>query len=96
MDQSITLALIGIVPAIAASIVTYSISSKKTKVDLIKIINQSNDKLRLEVKKELEEQKKENSELKNNLNELEIKLDAANDLISKLADSKVSKKKLTK
>jgi len=48
MDQSITLALIGIVPAIAASIVTYSISSKKTKVD------------------------------------------------SKLADSKVSKKKLTK
>ena len=50
MDQSITLALIGIVPAIAASIVTYSISSKKTKVDLIKIINQSNDKLRLEVK----------------------------------------------
>ena len=116
MDQSITLALIGIVPAIAASIVTYSISSKKTKVDLIKIINQSNDKLRLEVKeeleecrkdreairselniykkenesikKELEEQKKENSELKNNLNELEIKLDAANDLISKLADSK--------
>ncbi len=124
MDQSITLALIGIVPAIAASIVTYLISSKKTKVDLLKIINQSNDKLRLEVtveleecrkdreairselniykkenesiKKELEEQKKENSELKNNLNELEIKLDAANDLISKLADSKVSKKKLTK
>lgn len=124
MDQSITLALIGIVPAIIASIVTYGVSSKKTKVDLIKIINQSNDKLRLEVKeeleecrkdreairselnvykkenesikKELEEQKKENSELKNNLNELEIKLDAANDLISKLADSKVSKKKLTK
>ncbi len=36
------------------------------------------------------------NKLKNNLNELEIKLDAANDLISKLADSKVSKKKLTK
>lgn len=124
MDQSITLALIGIVPAIVASIVTYSISAKKTKVDVIKLINDANEKLRVEVKveldecrkdrdsirselnlykkenesikKELEEQKKENSELKNNLNELEIKLDAANDLISKLAESKVSKKKLTK
>jgi hypothetical protein len=44
----------------------------------------------------LEEQKKENKKLKSELNELEIKLDAANDLISKLAESKVSKKKLTK
>lgn len=124
MDQSIALALIGIVPAVIASIVTYGISSKKTKVDLIKLINDSSDQLRLEVKveleecrkdreairselniykkenesikKELEEQKKENSQLKSDLNELEIKLDAANDLISKLADSKVSKKKLTK
>ena len=124
MDQSIVLALIGIVPAVIASIVTYGVSAKKTKVDLVKLINDSSDKLRLEVKeeleecrkdreairselnvykkenesikKELEEQKKENSELKNNLNELEIRLDAANDLISKLADSKVSKKKLTK
>ena len=125
MDQNIILTLIGIVPAVVASVVTYGIS-KKTKVDLIKLINQSSDKLRTEVKveleecrkdreairselnvykkenesikKELEEQKKENSELKNNLNELEIKLDAANDLISKLAESKVSigKKKLTK
>ena len=124
MDQSITLALIGIVPAIITSIITYGISSKKTKGDLIKIINQSNDKLRVEVKeeleecrkdredirselniykkenesikKELEEQKKENKKLKSELTELEIKLDAANDLISKLAESKVSKKKLTK
>ena len=124
MDQSIVLALIGIVPAVIASIVTYGVSAKKTKVDLVKLINDSSDKLRLEVKeeleecrkdreairselnvykkenesikKELEEQKKENSELKNNLNELEIRLDAANDLISKLADGKVSKKKLTK
>jgi septal ring factor EnvC (AmiA/AmiB activator) len=124
MDQSIVLALIGIVPAVVASIVTYGVSAKKTKVDLIKLINDSSDALRTEIKleleecrkdreairselnlykkenesikKELEEQKKENSELKNNLNELEIKLDAANDLISKLADSKVSKKKLTK
>ena len=124
MDQSITLALIGIVPAVIASIVTYGVSAKKTKVDLVKLINDSSDKLRLEVKeeleecrkdreairselsvykkenesikKELEEQKKENSQLKSDLNELEIKLDAANDLISKLADSKVSKKKLTK
>ena len=48
------------------------------------------------IKKELEEQKKENSQLKSDLNEFEIKLDAANDLISKLVDSKVSKKKLTK
>ena len=37
-----------------------------------------------------------NSKLKSDLNEFEIKLDAANDLISKLVDSKVSKKKLTK
>ena len=36
MDQSITLALIGIVPAIITSIITYGISSKKTKVDLKK------------------------------------------------------------
>ncbi len=126
MDQNIILSLIGIVPAVVASVVTYGIASKKTKVDLIKLINDSSDRLRTEVKveleecrkdreairselniykkenesikKELEEQKKENSELKNNLNELEIKLDAANDLISKLAESKVStsKKKLTK
>ena len=124
MDQSITLSLIGIVPAIIASIVTYGISAKKTKLDVIKLINDSNTKLRVEVKaeldecrkdrenirtelniykkenesikKELEEQKKENKKLKSELNELEIKLDSANDLISKLADSKVSKKKLTK
>ncbi len=124
MDQTIVLSLIGIVPAVLASIVTYGISTKKTKLDVIKLINDSNTKLRMEVKaeldecrkdrenirselniykkenesikKELEEQKKENSRLKNNLNELEIKLDAANDLISKLADNKVSKKKLTK
>ena len=124
MDQNIVLSLIGIVPAVIASIVTYGVSAKKTKVDMVKLINDSSAKLRVEVKleleecrkdresirselniykkenesikKELEEQKKENSELKNNLNELEIKLDAANDLISKLAESKVSKKKLTK
>lgn len=124
MDQSITLALIGIVPAIIASIVTYGVSAKKTKLDVIKLIHDSSVKLRNEVKveleecrkdredirselniykkenesikKELEEQKKENKKLKSELNELEIKLDAANDLISKLADSKVSKKKLTK
>ena len=124
MDQSIILALIGILPAIVASVVTYAISSKKTKIDLIKIINQTSDKLRNEVKeeleecrkdreairselnlykkenesikRELEEQKKENKKLKNELNEFEIKLDAANDLISKLVDNKVSKKKLTK
>ena len=124
MNQSIVLALIGIVPAIVASVVTYGISVKKTKVDIIKLINESSDALRTEVKeeleecrkdreairselnvykkenesikRELEEQKKENSQLKSDLNELEIKLDAANDLISKLADSKVSKKKLTK
>jgi septal ring factor EnvC (AmiA/AmiB activator) len=118
------LALIGIVPAIVASVVTYGVSVKKTKVDIIKLINESSDALRTEVKeeleecrkdreairselnvykkenesikRELEEQKKENSQLKSDLNELEIKLDAANDLISKLADSKVSKKKLTK
>lgn len=124
MDQNIALALIGIAPAVIASIVTYAISSKKTKVELVKIINQSSDKLRNEIKleldecrkdredirselnlykkenesikKELEEHKKENSKLKSDLNELEIKLDAANDLISKLADSKVTKKKLTK
>jgi septal ring factor EnvC (AmiA/AmiB activator) len=118
------LALIGIVPAIVASVVTYGVSVKKTKVDIIKLINESSDALRIEVKeeleecrkdreairselnvykkenesikRELEEQKKENSQLKSDLNELEIKLDAANDLISKLADSKVSKKKLTK
>ena len=110
MDQSIVLALIGIVPAVIASIVTYGVSAKKTKVDLVKLINDSSDKLRLEVKEELEEcrkdreairselnvYKKENSQLKNDLNEFEIKLDAANDLISKLVDSKVSKKKLTK
>jgi septal ring factor EnvC (AmiA/AmiB activator) len=124
MDQNIVLSLIGIVPAIIASIVTYGVSAKKTKVDMIKLINDSSAKLRVEVKleleecrkdreairselnvykkenesikKELEEQKKENSQLKRDLNEFEIKLDAANDLISKLVDSKVSKKKLTK
>lgn len=124
MNQTIVLALIGIVPAIVASVVTYGVSVKKTKVDIIKLINESSDALRTEVKeeleecrkdreairselnvykkenesikRELEEQKKENSQLKSDLNELEIKLDAANDLISKLADSKVSKKKLTK
>ena len=124
MNQSIVLALIGIVPAIVASVVTYGVSVKKTKVDIIKLINESSDALRTEVKeeleecrkdreairselnvykkenesikRELEEQKKENSQLKSDLNELEIKLDASNDLISKLADSKVSKKKLTK
>ena len=68
MDQSITLALIGIVPAIIASIVTYGVSSKKTKVDLIKIINQSNDKLRLEVKEELEECRKDREAIRSELN----------------------------
>ena len=126
MDNPIIIALIGIIPALLTTVITYAIASKKTKIDVIKLINNSSEKLRTEVKveleecrkdreairselnvykkenesikKELEEQKKENSDLKNNLNELEIKLDSANDLISKLAESKVStsKKKLTK
>jgi len=55
MDQNIILSLIGIVPAVVASVVTYGIASKKTKVDLVKLINDSSDKLRTEVKVELEE-----------------------------------------
>ena len=60
------------------------------------IVNANKASLISDIKKELEEQKKENSQLKSDLNEFEIKLDAANDLISKLVDSKVSKKKFTR
>ena len=68
MDQSIVLALIGIVPAVVASIVTYGVSAKKTKVDLIKLINDSSDALRTEIKLELEECRKDREAIRSELN----------------------------
>ena len=64
MDQNIVLSLIGIVPAVIASIVTYGISAKKTKVDVIKMINDSSAKLRVEVKLELEECRKDRESIR--------------------------------
>ena len=69
MDQNILLSLIGIVPAVIASIVTYGISAKKTKVDVIKMINDSSAKLRVEVKLELEECRKDREAIRSELEE---------------------------
>ncbi len=92
MDQNIILSLIGIVPAVVASVVTYGIASKKTKVDLVKLINDSSDKLRTEVKVELEECRKDREAIRSELNVYKKE----NESIKKELKSKSKKQNLDK
>jgi len=125
MNDTISTSLIAIIPAIFSSVVAYAIASKKSRLDLVKLINESNEKLRKElkkdldecrndrdairqemnaykkenesIKKELREYKDENKRLQAELNELEIKLDASNEIIKTLLNGgKVNKKKVEK
>jgi uncharacterized protein (DUF3084 family) len=125
MNDAISTSLIAIIPAVFSSIVTYAIAAKRSKLDLVNLINESNEKLRKElkkdldecrtdrdairsdlntykkenesIKKELREYKDENKRLQAELNELEIKLDASNEIIKTLLNgAKVNKKKVEK
>lgn len=125
MNDTITTSLIAIIPAVLSSVITYAIAAKRSRLDLVKLINESSEKLRKElkseldecrtdresirqemnvykkenesIKRELKEYKDENKRLQSELNEIEIKLDASNEIIKTLLNgTKVSKKKVEK
>lgn len=79
MDQNIILSLIGIVPAILSSIVTYQLAIRKLKYnsegDLRKDFNKLSESLRLELKKELDECRTDREEMRKEYDKLKKELD---------------------
>lgn len=79
MDISITLAAIGIIPPIITAYLSYVISSKKIKHDydkkMVGDFNKLSEKLRSELKTELDECRKDREDLRSELNEYKKELD---------------------
>lgn len=91
MTDKIATALITILPPLASAFFGYSIASKKVKIDVIKLINDSNEKLRKELKKELEECRTERQKIRDELNEYKKEND---DIKKELQLQKEENKKL--
>ena len=79
MNQSILLAIIGILPAILSSIVTYQLAIRKLKynsdTDLRNDFNKLSESLRLELKKELDECRTDREEMRKEYDKLKKELD---------------------
>ena len=78
MDNSITLGLITIVPSIITAYLSYIVSSKKIKHDydtkMVGDFNKLSERLRSELKTELDECRKDREDLRSELNEYKKEL----------------------